>query len=114
MKSDREGDGRFGCGCLALITWPTPMTNWKGLPRSLEESNLLPFVSVPARRLGRDGTSRGEDESSRAGQDRRADAAGAGGQLGARWRGQLGEKRSPPRSRRGREKVVRFGTRAPV
>ena len=30
-----------------LMTWPTPMVNWKGWPRSLELSNLEPFVRVP-------------------------------------------------------------------
>ena len=31
-----------------VMTWPTPMVNWKGWPRSLELSNLEPFVRVPA------------------------------------------------------------------
>lgn len=30
-----------------LMTCPTPKVNLKGLPRSLEESNFLPSVSVP-------------------------------------------------------------------
>lgn len=32
----------------ALMTCPTPSLNWKGLPRSLDESNFFPFVKVPA------------------------------------------------------------------
>lgn len=31
----------------ARITWFCPITNLKGLPRSLEESNFFPLVSVP-------------------------------------------------------------------
>lgn len=31
-----------------VFTWPTPMTNSKGWPLSLEESNFVPLVRVPA------------------------------------------------------------------
>ena len=42
-------DGRLAIpSSHPLMTWPTPMVNWKGWPRSLELSNLEPFVRVPA------------------------------------------------------------------
>ena len=33
---------------IPLMTCPSPIVNWKGEPRVLEESNTVPSVNVPA------------------------------------------------------------------
>ena len=47
------------------MTWPFPILNLNGFPRSLEESNFLPLVSVPG---GREGGRKGEREGGREGE----------------------------------------------
>ena len=40
------------CKHIPLMTSPFPILNLNGLPRSREESNFLPLVSVPGGREG--------------------------------------------------------------